>query len=302
MSESKILDAGGPVHMLEFGGDGPLMLLLHGLGGSSRNWLAVAEAFTETHRVIAPDLSGFGLTPPNSRGASVEANAGLVVDLIHRLGHDSATLIGNSMGGLVALVTAYTAPLVVDRLVLVSPALPVISWRSTDAEVLVKLAGPLLPGIGSSAIRLYRRTHSPEEETMETLAMVTADPAAVSEEMRIAMIETNRIRRGLEWTVPAFLEADRSMARYVLRRGRMKHLVHRIAAPTLVLHGDKDRLVPIECAHWVTAERPDWDFVTCEDVGHLPMIEAPERFTALVSRWLQQQGAGLVAPAGVEQS
>lgn len=296
MFESKILDVGGPVHMLDFGGDGPLMLLLHGLGGSSRNWIEVADAFTGTHRVIAHDLSGFGLTPPNDRGASIEANAGLVVDLIHRLGHDSATLVGNSMGGLVALVTAYTAPRVVDRLVLVSPVLPVVSWRSTDAEVFVKLAGPLLPGVGASAIRLYRRTHSPEEETTETLAMVTADPGAVSEEMRIAMIETNRIRRGLDWAIPAFLEADRSMARYVLRRGRMKHLVHRIAAPTLVLHGDRDRFVPINCAHWVAAERPDWDFVALENVGHVPMIEAPERLTALVSRWLERHQSGLIAP------
>lgn len=271
------------------------MLLLHGLGGSSRNWLAVADAFIGTHHVVAPDLSGFGLTPPNGRGSSIEANAGLVVDLVHRLGYDSATLVGNSMGGLVALVAAFTAPLVADRLVLVSPVLPVVSWRSTDAEVFVKLAGPLVPGVGASAIRLYRRTHTPEEETMETLSMVTADPGAVSEEMRIAMIETNRIRRDLDWTIPAFLEADRSMARYVLRRRRMKHLVHRIAAPTLVLHGDSDRFVPIDCAHWVTRERPDWDFVALENIGHVPMIEAPQRFTAEVTRWLERPRSELVA-------
>ena len=95
-----------------------------------------------------------------------------------------------------------------------------------------------------------------------------------------------RRRRGRAWSIPAFLEADRSIARYVLRPRRFGKLIHRIGAPTLLIHGSEDRLVSVDSARWAASERPDWSYVEMTGVGHVPMLEAPEAFVALVIDWL----------------
>ncbi|HHC07616.1 MAG TPA: alpha/beta hydrolase [Actinobacteria bacterium] len=284
MTEALVVDLGTPVHVVDHGGAGPLTLLLHGLGGSAATWITVADRLAATgRRVLAPDLAGFGITPPGDRGSGVEANAALVADLVARFG-EPAVLVGNSMGGLVALLAATRHPAAVAALVLVAPALPPTP-RHLDPEVTVKLLGPLLPGLGAPAIRAYRATHDPELETAETLAMCTARPEAIPEEARAALVEVNRLRRSLDWTVPAFVEADRSIARWVLDRRRYRRLLHAVTQPTRVVCGAEDRLVPVASARWAAGERPDWDLVVLDDVGHLPMLETPDRFVELVATW-----------------
>src|SRR6185369_5850332 len=75
---SHIVDLGGPVHYADFGDDGPPIVCIHGLSGSHVNWLAVGPALARSGRVLAPDLAGFGLTPPSGRSSSVEANRALL--------------------------------------------------------------------------------------------------------------------------------------------------------------------------------------------------------------------------------
>ena len=280
------LDIDGPVRLTEYGGSGPLLLLVHGLGGSSENWDVVGPRLASIGRAVAVDLVGFGDSAPGRRHAAVETNARLVAEVTERLGHERAMVIGNSMGALVAMITAVERPSVVDRLVLVNPALPVSRRHPPDLEVLAKLLGPLIPGIGVPAFRVYRAAHSPEEETAETLRLVTADPSTVPAWARERLVEANRRRRGHPWAIPAFLEADRSIARYVLRPRRFGRLIHRIGAPTLLVHGSEDRLVSVASARWAAEERPDWAYVEMEGVGHVPMLEAPDRFAASVGAWL----------------
>ena len=287
MHQSHIVDLGTPVHIIDHGGSGQLMILVHGLEGSALNWAAVGPYLAKGFKVIAPDLAGFGITPPGSRGSSVEANARLVAELIEREGDGPAVVVGNSMGGLVSMLAAVEAPRLVDRLVLVDPALPVRSWRKTDPEVLLKLAGPLLPGVGSQLIRIYQATHSPEEHTKESIAMITAHPEAVPPVVWESQLEMHRIRRSLDWAIPAFRDADRSISRYVLNRPRFRKLLHRVSAPTLLIHGEEDRLVSLDSARWALQERPDWDSVIFAEVGHVPMLEVPERFVAAVEDWLE---------------
>jgi pimeloyl-ACP methyl ester carboxylesterase len=287
MHQSHIVDLGTPVHIIDHGGSGQLMILVHGLEGSALNWAAVGPYLAKGRKVIAPDLAGFGITPPGSRGSSVEANAKLVVELIEREDSGPAIVVGNSMGGLVSMLAAVEAPHLVDRMILVDPVLPVRSWRKTDPEVLLKLAGPLLPGVGSQLIRVYQATHSPEEHTKESIAMITAHPESVPPVVWESQLEMHRIRRSLDWAIPAFRDADRSISRYVLNRSRLRKLLHRIAAPTLLIHGAEDRLVSIDSARWALEERPDWDAVIFEDVGHVPMLEVPEEFVEAVEDWLE---------------
>jgi pimeloyl-ACP methyl ester carboxylesterase len=232
------------------------------------------------------DLAGFGESVPGDRRPSVEDNALLVAEVIDALGFEAAVLVGNSMGGLVSMITAVEHAPRVDRLVLVNPALPVSRRHPPDLEVLAKLIGPLVPGIGVPAFRIYRAAHSPEEETNETLRMVASDPGTVPAWAQDRLTEANRRRRGHEWAIPSFLEADRSIARYVLRPRRFTRLIHKIGAPTLLVHGSEDRLVSADSARWAADQRPDWTYEEMEGVGHVPMLEAAEWFAELVNDWL----------------
>ena len=281
-----MLDIGGPIRVTEYGGDGPLILLVHGLGGSTENWDVTGPLLTERGHVVALDLVGFGESIPGDRRPSVEDNSRVVAEVIDALGFETATLVGNSMGGLVSMIAAVEHSSRIDRLVLVNPALPVSRRHPPDLEVLTKLIGPLVPGIGVPAFRVYRAAHSPEEETAETLRMIAVDPETVPEWARERLTDANRRRRGHEWAIPSFLEADRSIARYVLRPRRFTRLIHRISAPTLLVHGSEDRLVSVDSARWAAAQRPDWTYEEMEGVGHVPMLEAAERFAELATEWL----------------
>jgi pimeloyl-ACP methyl ester carboxylesterase len=271
MSSTDIIDLDGPVHIADHGGDGSLVIFVHGLEGSHLNWMSVAPVVAENHRVIAPDLWGFGLTPPGRRGCGVEANADLVAELAARYGDGPATIVGNSMGGLVAMLTATRHPRAVERLVLVDPALPPPSLVRLHPEVWLKLAGRLM--------RLYHRTHTPEEHNKESLAFICADPDAVEPAMAHASLEMTRLRRTIPWAIEGFVEAARSIAAYSLNRKRFDDLVHRVTQPTLLIHGAEDQLVPVGAAQRIAAMRPDWEVRVWEGIGHVPMIEDRARFT-----------------------
>ncbi len=283
-----LLDIGGPVRITDYGGDGSLLLLIHGLGGSTENWDVTGPDLSDSGHAVAIDLVGFGDSVPGDRRPSVEDNARLVAEVIQLLGYENATLVGNSMGGLISLLAAAEHAHRVERIVLVNPALPVSRRHPPDFEVLTKLLGPLVPGIGVPAFKAYRATHSPEEETAETLKMTTADPSTVSDWAIERLTEANRRRRGRDWAIPAFLEADRSIARYVLRPRRYRKLIHRVGAPTLLIHGAEDRLVSVDSARWAAAERPCWEYAEMDGVGHVPMLEAADRFVSIVSEWLAE--------------
>jgi len=286
---TRTLDIEGPVRVIDHGGEGPLILLLHGLAGSADNWAAVGAGLARSGRVIAVDLLGCGDTPPAGRAVTVEHNAALVARVISELGEDSATLIGHSMGGLVAMIAAAEYPWRVDRLVLVSPALPLNLRQPPDVEVLTKLLGPLVPIAGPLSVHLYRARRTPRQEVDETLRMNCFDIDTIPVETREMIIEGAARRRGKRWAVGAFVDADRSIAGYVLRPSRLRRLVHRVSQPVLLVHGIEDRLVSTKSAKWVTRQRPDWDFIELNGIGHVPMLETPEAFTFLVRDWLDRE-------------
>jgi pimeloyl-ACP methyl ester carboxylesterase len=286
---TKTLDIEGPVRVIDHGGEGPLILLLHGLAGSADNWAAVGAGLARSGRVIAVDLLGCGDTPPAGRAVTVEHNAALVARIISELGEDSATLIGHSMGGLVAMIAAAEYPWRVDRLVLVSPALPLNLRQPPNVEVLTKLLGPLVPIAGPLSVHLYRAGRTPRQEVDETLRMNCFDIDTIPVDTREMIIEGAARRRSKRWAVGAFVDADRSIAGYVLRPSRLRRLVHRVSQPVLLVHGIEDRLVSTKSAKWVTRQRPDWDFIQLNGIGHVPMLETPEAFTYLVRDWLDRE-------------
>src|SRR2546426_8710846 len=107
---SRTIDLDGPVHYADYGGTGPTLVLVHGLGGSHVNRMAVAPALARGARVLAVDLAGFGRTPLGERSADVHAHRVLLDRFLEAVAAGPAVLIGNSMGGLVAVVEAALAP------------------------------------------------------------------------------------------------------------------------------------------------------------------------------------------------
>lgn len=292
MPTSMELDINGPVHVVGHGGEGRPILLVHGLGGSHLNWSAVAEPLTEFGSVRAIDLIGFGYTPLAGRSSAVESQCDLVVAYLREHVDIPAVLIGNSMGGLISMLVAEAAPELVDSLVLVDPALPVVRPR-LDASVLSKLALPLVPGLGNRAYALS--VEDPEKFMDETFKIVFADRSRLRPEDRDLALAMAHERTTMPWAGEAFADAARSIFRIVLRGRSFARRVGEIEAPGLVVHGDKDRLVDIASARWLIKQRPGWRLEEFEGVGHVPQLESPDRFLEIVGAWLVDQNAEAAA-------
>src|SRR3954453_21312372 len=131
---SRYVDLDGPVHYLDFGGpaDGPLLVCVHGLGGSHVNWLAIGPELAKTCRVLALDLAGHGRTPLSGRSPGVHANRRLLHRFVTEVVSGPVILVGNSMGGMISLAEAADAPSEVTGLVLIDPALPLARFAKLD--------------------------------------------------------------------------------------------------------------------------------------------------------------------------
>lgn len=287
--ERYTIDLDGPVSVLDYGGQGPLVVCVHGLEGSAYNWALIAPRLAETHRVIAPDLSGFGFTPPLDGGSTVERNADLVKDVIDHFGGE-AMLVGNSMGGLITILVAERYPDHVNSLVLVDPAAPVFSWTSINFHAAARLSVPLIPWLGAKLIDTFRAQITVDEGVNEALAFVTAHPEALAGSVWEHATEIAALRRTQPWATAALVEAMTSIAPYVLKKSHFARLIHRVTQPTLVVHGTEDQLVHIPAARWIGRQRPDWTVAMFEDVGHVPMLEVPDRLMDVFDAWERAEG------------
>lgn len=286
MTDRVTIDINGPVSVLDHGGGGPLVVFVHGLEGSAYNWSLLAPDIAESHRAVAPDLSGFGYTPPAGRGSTVDANAELVADIIRHYG-DDALLIGNSMGGLISLIVADTHPDLVRGVVLINPAAPVTDWSRVSPPAAARLSTPLIPLLGGSIVDAYRSSQTPEQGAEEALHFVAADATSMDPVVWQHAEEIARLRRTQEWPTDALVAAVRSIAPYVLRKPTFAKMLHRIAPPVLLIHGTEDDLIQVETARWIGRERPDWTTVLFDGVGHVPMLETPERVLDVFQIWEQ---------------
>jgi len=285
--KSHFIDIDGPTHYQEAGDRGSTLILVHGIGASYLTWQPVVEPLAEHHRVLVIDLIGFGFTPPHGRKAGVHRNAELLNDFIETMTEEPVTLIGNSMGGLVSMLAATQQPELTERLILINPALPVVSVRSISRDS-QRLVLPLLPLLGNSAARYYYHERSPEDEVDETLRLVLSNGASVDPLYRAAAIEMARARREMEWSIHAFTDAARSIAVELASQRRFRKLMHQVTQPTFLIHGDEDKVVSPRSAWWAAKERPDWAFEMLDNMGHTPHIENPDLFVGLVEDWLKQ--------------
>lgn len=288
---SQTVDLGGPVHYVEFGGQGAPLVLVHGLGGSHVNWAGVGARLTPHGRVLALDLSGFGRTPPAGRGASVDANGALLERFLREVVGAPAVLMGNSMGGFLSLRTAARAPELVRALVLVNPAQPHVKGVARDPEVVRRFAIASIPLLGEFLSARKAKRLGARGLTEDLLNLCCRDTATVAPELLEAHVALSSERlASMPWSSAAYLEAARSLLGALRRTGDYARDVKAVRCPTMLVHGVHDRLVRFAYSEALAKLRPDWRFEVFPDAGHVPMMEDPEGFTARVGAWLNGLG------------
>ncbi len=281
-----------PVHVLRADGPtaGPTQLLVHGLGGAAINWLEVIRGLSERGPVLAPDLPGFGRSQPaRARASRIEHNLEFLAALIRGMGLTRVEVHGNSMGGMLSTLLAAELPQFVSRLVLVDPALPgpTSRLRELDPETLRRFAPFVVPGVGERRMMRWYAGSTPEELFAETEQYILAEEASpLRPSLRAVHVENTAYGKRHPWRFESYAAATNSVVRLLVNRRRLDDALDRITSPTLLVWGDQDRLIGRPVIERALARRPDLDLVELDGIGHVPMLEAPDRYLAAVSAWL----------------
>ena len=218
------------------------------------------------------------------------ANREVLSRFIHSMADPPVVLVGNSMGGAMAMLQAAYEPSSAEGLVLTSPALPWARGGMPSALVLAAFVMYRMPRVGEWFVRARNGRLGPERLIETGFKVVMADPERVDPAIVAAQVETARLHADDPDSIPAFLEATRSMLRTGDRREFVEDLLDRVHVPVLVIHGGKDRLVNVALARRAAGGRPNWRLVEFPDVGHAAQMEVPDRWVAAVERWLSSTG------------
>jgi len=203
-------------------------------------------------------------------------------------------LLGNSMGGMISLLEASAEPGAVAGLILLDPALPFGPARP-DLAVAGLLAVYLTPGL-NRVLMNRRRSMSPEALVAAVLSLCCADPSRLPAEVVARHVEVARRRAAFPGTGQDFGAAMRSVAGQV-RSPSYRRQLRSVGCPVLVLHGARDRLVPVAAALAAVRAHPSWSLVVFSGVGHVPQLEAPEDSARAITGWLGSAGKRAAAAA-----
>ena len=258
-------------------GEGPAVLLIHGMAGSSGTWVPVMRRLADRFTVIAPDLLGHGASAKPRGDYSLGAHASGVRDLLGVLGIERATLVGQSLGGGIAMQLAYQYPELCERLVLagsgglgreVSGVLRLLALPGAEYVMpaffpqFVRRQGDafsgFLRGLGIRAPHLA--------ETWRAYASLT-DP-----ESRDAFVRT--LRAVIDTGGQSVSAVDR--------------LYLAAAVPSLILWGARDRIIPVEHAHQAHQRMPGSRLEIFEQAGHFLHAEEPERFADVLADFIER--------------
>jgi pimeloyl-ACP methyl ester carboxylesterase len=267
---------GRPVTCL-LAGSGPVLLLIHGIAGNLENWRAVVEPMARRHTVVAPDLPGHGSSAPGAGDYSLGALAIGLRDLLIALGHERATLVGHSLGGGIAMQFSYQFPEMTERLVLVSSG-------GLGSEVSPVLRAAALPGAGLVIAATATLGGTLGGALARGLGVVGLRPSAdVAEVARGYASLANRDRRS------AFLATLHGV---VNTGGQRVHAGDRHylgeGMPTLIIWGDRDSIIPVHHGQTAHDAIPSSRLEVFEGVGHLPQLEAPGHFIAVLEQFIAE--------------
>jgi pimeloyl-ACP methyl ester carboxylesterase len=264
-------------------GSGPPLLFVHGLSGCWQNWLENIPHFARTHRVIAPDLPGFGASEMPRREISMPGYASFLDALCDELGVAGALpVVGNSMGGLIASELALVAPSRVERLALVSPA--GVSSESVRREPILAVT-QLLAWLNLMGAPHRRAIAGRPGARRAVLGLVCH---------RADLLPGPLVFEGLMQGAgkPGFLPAQRAILGHPLCER-----LHQIACPTLIVWGRNDRIIPVRDAERLKGYIPHARKVVWPHTGHVGMLERPDAFNALLEEFLAQPAGDATEPA-----
>lgn len=286
------------------GGPRDRALYVHGLGGASTNWTDLAALLAGRLEGWALDLPGFGRSAPPSHGSyaiaghvqAVEAVLAHVADLPGDERGRPVHLVGNSLGGLVSLLVAVRRPDLVATLTLISPAMPVYRVPPAFDRALALLLVPGVPALAAKRLRLG----APEDRVRMTLEMCFGDPGRVPPERLAEAVAETRLRDEQEWSGLALTRTMRGLMTSYLRVGRANawRAARGVGAPSLVVWGDRDKLVDPRLAPRLAAALPDARLQVQAGVGHVAMMEAPEDTARALLAMLEEGAPGPAAGAG----
>ena len=248
-------------------GQGPPLLLIHGLGGSICNFRYNIPVLSEHLRVVALDLKGFGYSErPAAGDYSLTAQARLVGELMDRLGIPRAAVLGHSMGGAIALRLAATSPEKVDRLILVGSAPP--------SRMVPRLAAsPPLPSLLRLGTALV--LHQPRLREI-VLRQGFYDPAFLSPEMLGEFRRVARIRGSTNAIASLLSDAARDEPLDLSR----------VSQPVLLLWGRHDRWTSLRLARWLADQIPDARLEVIERARHMVLEERAEEANEAILSFL----------------
>ncbi len=280
------LDVDGPLAYRAWDGPDEMpFVLVHGLGGSHLSWLQVAPGLAGLGKVLAPDLPGFGRSPRAGRGTRLMDSRRWVSRFLDETTGGPVVLAGNSMGGAVALLVAAMEPERVAGVVLTSSVFPYARGGWPHPLVLASFAAYDVPKIGETVVRTRRAAVDPDTFVRLGLRMLTVDPSTVPEDVIGLNAELVADLRSQPEAAEAFLDAARSINAYVRSPDAGHRAMSNVHCPVLVIHGRRDRFVPVAYAEAALTRYPSWRGRLLAGVGHVPQMEAPARWLAEVADW-----------------
>ena len=276
MSKMKYLELhGDSIAYRDVGGGDDVLLLIHGMAGSSETWRALIPRLSRKYRVVAPDLLGHGQSAKPRGDYSLGAFAVWLRDLLDELGISRATIVGQSLGGGVAMQFVYQHPDYCQRLILISSGGlgPDVGWTlrllsAPGAELILPVIAPRPVLTVGNKLRSWFT-------------------AAGIQSPRGAEIWSAYSSLADAQTRQAFLRTLRSVVDY---RGQAVSALNRLhmaaELPTMAIWGDQDQIIPVAHAHAAHAVRPESRLEILAGVGHFPHVERPTEVVDLIDDFI----------------
>lgn len=274
--EAHEIDLHGHRAVYRTAGSGPPVVLIHGMINSSRHWEAVARRLAGSHRVIAPDLIGHGDSATPRGDYSLGAHAASIRDLLAALGVESATIVGHSLGGGVAMQFFYQFPQRTERLVLISSG-------GLGQEVSPLLRGAAVPG-SAALLRLATRPR--------LVGALAAGGSNLRARGNSGGVYLQAIARALgplqePGSQRAFLQTLRAVIDIHGQRVSARDRLYLLGEmPTLIVWGGRDRTIPSRHGEEAAEAIPNCRFETLPRAAHFPNIEDPEALAAVLGDFL----------------
>ncbi|HZJ27037.1 MAG TPA: alpha/beta fold hydrolase [Acidimicrobiia bacterium] len=268
------------------GGEGPVVLLVHGMAGSSTSWKPVLEDLGREVTYVAPDLPGHGRSDKPRGDYSLGAQAGFLRDLLAALGHERATVVGTSLGGGIAMQFAYQHPERCERLALVCAG----GLGEEVTPLLRVLAAPGVDLVMPLGLQPFVRTAV--ETVTGWFAKVGLRPAPATREVwrsYTSLLDPE--------TRTAFVQTLRAVVDLRGQRvSAMDKLYLAEDVPTLIVWGADDPIIPVTHAYDAHEAMPGSRLEIIEGCGHFPYVEHPRRFAEVLLAFVSSTDPVTVGP------